>query len=167
MRRPPREAWPLARVLNALLMKMGRTACWLSHAVGRMQASLGTPVPRTPTIAPRPKVRSGLASRRSQGSSSEHRGPPKPAASVDAWRLIGRGRLCCPHAALATARFDESLRHARKTIITCDRGRRRLAFSCYKWGAGGAPISHLFLACLLLPPRSTASCNGAYQKVLR
>ena len=25
LRRPPREAWPLARVLNALLMKMGRT----------------------------------------------------------------------------------------------------------------------------------------------
>ena len=27
-----------------------------------------------------------------QGSSSEHRGPPKLAASVDAWQLIGRGR---------------------------------------------------------------------------
>ena len=25
-RRPPREAWPSVRVLNALLMKMGRTA---------------------------------------------------------------------------------------------------------------------------------------------
>ena len=37
-----------------------------------------------------------MASRRSQGSSSEHRGPQKPAASVDAWRFIGRGRLCFP-----------------------------------------------------------------------
>ena len=27
LRRPPREAWTLARVLDALLMKMGRTAC--------------------------------------------------------------------------------------------------------------------------------------------
>ena len=51
LRRPPREAWPLARVLDALLMKMGRTACWLSHAVDRRQASLGTPVPRTPTAS--------------------------------------------------------------------------------------------------------------------
>ena len=33
-----------------MLMKMGRTACWLGHAVGRRQASLGTPVPRTPTF---------------------------------------------------------------------------------------------------------------------
>ena len=77
-------------------MKMGRTACWLSHAVGRRQASLGTPVPRTPTVAPGPKVRSGLASRQCQGSSSEHRGTQKPAASVDAWQLIGCGRLRFP-----------------------------------------------------------------------
>ena len=96
MHHPPREAWPLARVLDALLMKMGRTACWLSHTVGRRQAGLGTPVPRTPTVAPGPKVRSGLASRRSQGSSTEHRGPQKPAASVDARRLIGRGCLRFP-----------------------------------------------------------------------
>ena len=78
------------------MMKMGCTACWLSHAAGRRQASLGSPVPRRPTVAPGPKVRAGLASRRSQGSSSEHRGPQKHAASVDAWRLIGRGRLRFP-----------------------------------------------------------------------
>ena len=77
-------------------MKMGRTACWLSHTVGRRQASLGTPVPRTPTAAPGPKARSGLASRRSQGSSLERRGPQKPGALVDAWRLIGHGRLRFP-----------------------------------------------------------------------
>src|SRR4051812_19829452 len=77
-------------------MKMGRTARWLSHAVGRRQASLGTLFPRSPIVAPGPKLRLGLASRRSQGSSSEHRGPQKPAASVDAWRLIGRGRLHFP-----------------------------------------------------------------------
>ena len=68
----------------------------LSHAAGRRQASLGTLVPRTPTVAPGPKVRSGLASRRSQGSSSEHCGPQKPAASINAWWLIGRRRLRFP-----------------------------------------------------------------------
>ena len=31
LRRPPREAWPLARVLGASLVRMGRMACWLSH----------------------------------------------------------------------------------------------------------------------------------------
>ena len=36
-------------VLDDLLVKMGHTACWLSHAVGRRQASLGTPDSRTPT----------------------------------------------------------------------------------------------------------------------
>ena len=94
--RPPREAWPVARVLSTLLMKMGRTGLQLSHAVGRRQASLGTPIPRTPTVAPVPKVRSGLASRQSQRSGTECRGPQKPVDLVDAWRLIGRGRLRFP-----------------------------------------------------------------------
>ena len=44
-------------------MKMGHTTCWFSHAAGCRQASLGTRVPKTPTVAPGPKVRSGLASR--------------------------------------------------------------------------------------------------------
>ena len=82
--------------LGCLADEDGPYGLLLSHAVGCRQACLGTPVPRTPTVAPGPKVRSGLASRRSQGSSSEHRGPQKPAASVDAWRLIGRGRLRFP-----------------------------------------------------------------------
>ena len=38
----------------------------LSHAVGRRQASLGTPVPRTPTVAPGPKARSGLGKAKGQ-----------------------------------------------------------------------------------------------------
>ena len=46
--RPPREAWPLARVLNALSMKMGRTGLLAKPRRGPQAASLGTPVPRTP-----------------------------------------------------------------------------------------------------------------------
>ena len=61
--------------LESLLVKMGCTACLQSYAVGRRQASLGTPVPRTPTVAPGPKARSGLTLRRSQGESVEHREP--------------------------------------------------------------------------------------------
>ena len=82
--------------LGCLLMKLGRTTCWLSHAAGRRQASLGTPVPRMPPVAPGPKARSDLASRRSQRASAEHHGPQHPAALVDAWRSIGRGRLRFP-----------------------------------------------------------------------
>ena len=63
--------------LGCLVDEDGSYGPLLGHAVGRRQASLGTPVPGTPTVAPEPKVHSGLASRRSQGSSSEHRGLPR------------------------------------------------------------------------------------------
>mgnify|MGYP005825263439 CR=1 FL=1 len=64
--------------------------------MGRRKASLGTPVPRMPTVAPGPKAHSGLASGRSQRASAACRGPQPPVASVDAWRLMGRGRLHFP-----------------------------------------------------------------------
>ena len=82
--------------LGCLLVKMGHTGRRWSHTAGRSQESLGTPVPRTPTVAPGPKARSDLASWRSQGASAERRGPQPPAALVDAWRLIGRGHLRFP-----------------------------------------------------------------------
>ena len=70
-------SWGLAprEDLERLLVKTGRTGPRGSHAMGRRQASLGTPVPRTPTVAPGPKVRSDLASRRSQRASAKRRGP--------------------------------------------------------------------------------------------
>ena len=37
--------------LGSVLMKTGRAGPPLSHAAGRRQASLGTPVPRMPTLA--------------------------------------------------------------------------------------------------------------------
>ena len=49
--------------LGCLVDEDGPYGLLLSHAMGRRQASLGTPVPRMPTIAPGPKVRSGLALR--------------------------------------------------------------------------------------------------------
>ena len=135
--------------------------------MGRRQASLGTLVPRTPTVAPGPKARSDLASRRSQGASAERRGPQQPAALVDAWRLIGHGRLRFPMLPRQLPDLTSPCDMQGKTIITCDRGGRWLAFSGYKWGGGGAPIAHLFLVHLLLPPCSTASSNGAVEEVLR
>ena len=118
--------------LELELMKMGRTGCQLSHVMGRRQASLGTPIPRTPTVAPRPKARSDLALRRSQRASAERRGPQQPAASLDAWRLIGRGRLRFPTLPRQLPDLTSLCWMQGKTIITCDHGDRRLAFSRYK-----------------------------------
>jgi hypothetical protein len=61
--------------LELLMMKLAVPGRRQSHAMGRRQASLGTPVPRTPTVAPGPKARSNLASRRRQRASAERRGP--------------------------------------------------------------------------------------------
>ena len=43
------------------LMKTGHTGPLVSQAAGHRQASLGTPVTRTLTVAPGPKARSDLA----------------------------------------------------------------------------------------------------------
>ena len=48
--RPPHEAWPLARILSCCCRSWAVPGRWWSHAVGRRQASLGTPIPRTPTL---------------------------------------------------------------------------------------------------------------------
>ena len=91
--------------------------------MGRRKACLGTPVPMTLIVAPGPKACSELASRRSQGAS---------AASVDAWRLMGRGRLRFPMLPRQLSDLMSPCCMQRKIIITYDRGDRRLAFSCYK-----------------------------------
>ena len=157
----------VARVLGASLVRMGHTPCKLSHAAGRRRASLGTPVPRTLTVAPGPKVRAGLALRQSQGSSSEHRGPPKPAALVDAWWLIGRGHLRFPtlpwrlHA--LTSPCDMQGKPS-LPVIMGDVGWPSLAIN---GEGGGAPVAHLFLASLASSPCSSACNNGTHPKVLR
>ena len=43
LRRPPREAWPLARVLNALLMKMGRIGLLAQPHRGPQAGKSGDP----------------------------------------------------------------------------------------------------------------------------
>ena len=43
LRRPPREAWSLARVSNALLMKMGRTGLLAQRRRGPQAGKSGDP----------------------------------------------------------------------------------------------------------------------------
>ena len=61
--------------LECLLVKMGHTGLLGSHVVGRRQASLGTPVPRTPTVAPGPKARMDLAVPRGERAGAKRHGP--------------------------------------------------------------------------------------------
>ena len=147
------------------MTKMGHTACCLATlwAAGRKVWD-----PRSQNADSSPRAQGALGLGFAAKPRAKFGAPRAPKA-------CGLGRRVAvdwtwasplPHAASVTARLDKSLRHARETIITCDRGRRRLAFSYYKWGGGGAPVAHLFLACLLLRPCSTADNNGAHQKVL-
>ena len=112
--------------------------------MGRRQASLATPVPRTPTVAPGPKVRSGLASRRGQGSSMEHRGPQKPAASDDAWRLIGRGRLRFPTLPRQLHDLTSPCNMQGKPSLPVIVGGACWPSSAINGEGGGAPVAHLF-----------------------
>ena len=61
--------------LDSSLMKMGHTGLPAKPRHGPQAGKSRDPVPRMPTVGPGPKARSGLASRRSQGSSAERRGP--------------------------------------------------------------------------------------------
>ena len=166
MRRPPREAWPLVRVLNALLMMMGRTDLQAQPRHGPQAGKSGDPRSQDADSSPRAQGALGLGF---EAKPKVKHGAPRAPKACGLGRRVAVDWTWAsplPHDASATARLDKSLRHARKTIITCDRGGRRLAFFCYNWGGGGAPVAHLFLACSLLPPCSTANINGAYQKVL-
>ena len=119
-----------------------------------------------PTVAPMPKVRSGLPLRRSHGSGREHRGPQKSASSVDAWRLIGRGRHRFPTLPRQlhdlTSPCDMQGKPSLPTIVG-DAGGPSLAIN----GEGaGAPVAHLFLACLLLCSIACSVIDGATKEVL-
>ena len=131
----------------------------MSNAVGRRQASLGTPVPRTPTVAPGPKAPGlGRAGRR-KGKSEAPR----------ALTACGLGRRMAvdwtwayplPHDASATARLDKSL-HAKRVMITCDHGGRRLASLSYMYGTARAlPISLFLLLFVFLFVLAPPFANG-------
>ena len=61
--------------LECLLMKTCRTRPLVSHATGRRQAWLGTPVPRMPTVAPGPKAHLDLVVQGGGRARAKHRRP--------------------------------------------------------------------------------------------
>ena len=129
---PPHEAWPLARVLNALSMKMGRTDP-LAQPRHRLQAGKsGDPHSQNADSSPRAQGALGLGFEAKPKGKCGVPQAPQPAALVDAWRLIGRGRLRFPMLPRQLPDLTSPCCMQGKTIITCDRGDRRLALSCYK-----------------------------------
>ena len=58
--RPPREAWPLARVLNALLMKMGHTGPCAEPRRGPQAGKSGDPRSQNADSSPRTQGALGL-----------------------------------------------------------------------------------------------------------
>ena len=117
---------------ECLLVKMGRTGPLVEPRLGPQAGKSGDPRSQNDDVAPGPKARSDLASRRSQRASAECRGPQQPTALVDAWRLIRRGRLRFPTLPRQLPDLTSPCCMQRKIIITCDRGGRRFAFSHYK-----------------------------------
>ena len=59
--RPPREAWPLARVLSLVLMKMSHTGPPLEPRRRPQVGKSGDPRSQNADSSPRPKARSDLA----------------------------------------------------------------------------------------------------------
>ena len=87
--------------LGSVLMKMGHAGPpFEPHC---RQASLGAPIPKTPTVAPGPKARPDLAMQGGGRARAKRRGPSQPAALGAAWRLIGCGRHCSPMPSLFCA----------------------------------------------------------------
>ena len=138
--------------------------------MGRRQASLGTPVPRMLTVAPGTKARSNLALRLSEGASAERRRPQQPAATVGAWRLIGRGRhrfrmLPRPLPHLTSSCCMQKNHH----YLRSWRPEVGLPLAINK-GRGRAPVAHLFLhsACFffLFAPLPCNVTHGTDKEVL-
>ena len=124
--------------------------------MGRREASLGTLVPRTSTVAPGPKARSDLASRRSQSARAKRRGAQSRADLVDAWRLMGRGCLHFPTlprqpVVLTTTGCMQKNHHYLELLEASG-----WAPSGYKRERGRSPLLISVLS-LLTPPSSSSS----------
>ena len=82
--------------LERLLVKTGHTGPLIEPRRGPQVGKSGDPRSQNADSSPRAQGALGLGFAVKPRSSTEHHGPQKPAASVDAWQLIGRGRLCFP-----------------------------------------------------------------------
>ena len=125
--------------LECLLVKMGRTGPLVEPRRGPQAGKSGDPRSQNADSSPRAQGALGLGF---EAKPKVKCGEPRAPIAHGLGRRVAVDWMWAsplPHAASATARLDKSLRHARKTIITCDRGRRRLALFSYKWGGAEPP----------------------------
>ena len=115
--RPPREAWPLARVLNALLMKMGRTGPRAEPRRGPQAGKSGDPRFQNADSSPRAQGALGLGF---EVKPKVKRGAPRAPKACGLGRHVATDwtwASSLPHAASATTLLDGSLLHARKRSL--------------------------------------------------
>ena len=113
--------------LECLLVKMGRTRPLVEPRHGPQAGKSGDPRSQNADSSPRAQGALGL------GLAAKPRGKcgaPLAPTTCSLGRRVATDWTWAsplPHAASATARLDESLLHAKRVIIICDRGGRRLA----------------------------------------
>ena len=118
--------------LERLLVKTGHTGPRVEPRRGPQAGKSGDPHSQNADSSPRAQGALGLGfGAKPKGKCGAPRAQ-QPAALVDAWRLIGCGRLRFPMLPRQLPDLTSPCCMQGKTIITCDRGDRRLAFSCYK-----------------------------------
>ena len=127
--RPPREAWPLVRVLNALSMKMGCTGLPAQPCHGTQAGKSGDPRSQNADSSPRAQGALGLGFEAN---------PKVKCGAPRAPKACGLGRRVAvdwtwasplPHAASATARLVKSLRHAYYVVMPLSRAPTRRRYS--------------------------------------
>ena len=117
--------------LGSLSMKMGRIDLPAQPRHGPQAVKSGDPRSQNTDSSPRAQGMLGLGF---EAKPKVKCGEPRAPIAYGLGRHVAVDWTWAsplPHVTSTTARLDKSLRHARKTIITCDQG-GWLAFSCYK-----------------------------------
>ena len=143
--------------LECLLVKMCRTRPLVEPRHGPQAGKSGDPHSQNANSSPRAQGALGL------GLAEKRRGKcgaPRASSACDLGRRVAvdwTWASLLPHDASTTTRLDKSL-HAKRVMITCDRGDRWLASPGFKYGTVRALPVHLFL----LPPL----LHGSVKEVL-
>ena len=115
--------------LECFLVKMGRTGPLVEPCHGPQACKSVDSRPPNADSSPRAQGALGLGFEAKPKVKCRALRPQKPAALVDARRLIGRGRLRFPTLPRQLPDLTSPCDMQGKTIITCDHGSRRLASS--------------------------------------
>ena len=125
-------------------MKMGRTGPLLEPRRRPQAGKSGYPRSQNADSSPRAQGAPGLGLAEKRRGKCEAPRAPLACGLGQHVAVYWTWASLIPHDASATARNDKSL-HAKRVMITCDRGGRRLASPGYMYGTARALPVHLFL----------------------